>query len=88
MQSTGTSPIPVPQVDIDQPVAVIPTASVAPLDGPPDGERINVFAVRPQQRGQTINDLAGDLRQGVLRKPLTSAAIAFFLGFVVARVLR
>jgi hypothetical protein len=89
---TTASPIPVPDVDSDAPVAVIPTASVAPLDGEPDGERINVFTVAPKSSKrpwqQARADAAGDLRQRVLGKPLTSAAIALSLGFLVARVLR
>ena len=43
------SPIPVPEIDSDEPVPVIPTASVAPLDGPPDGERINLFTLAPRE---------------------------------------
>jgi len=49
------SPIPVPEIDSDEPVPVIPTASVAPLDGPPDGERIKVHPDAPG----TILGLAG-----------------------------
>jgi len=41
--------IPVPHVDSDEPVAVVPTASVAPLDGPPDGERINIYTLAPKR---------------------------------------
>lgn len=95
MQATSTippSPIPVPDLHTDQPVAVIPTASVAPLGGQPDGERINVFTVAAKgserRAGESAADALADLRQRVLRKPLTSATIAFSLGFVVARVLR
>ena len=84
----AASPVPLPDLDIDEPVAVIPTASVAPLDGPPDGERINIFTVRPKNEGRPIHALAGDMRQRILAKPLTYAAIAFSLGFVIARVLR
>jgi hypothetical protein len=82
------SPIPLPHVDIDEPVAVIPTASVAPLEGRPDGERINIFTVKPKNSDGAVNGFTGDLRQRVLGKPLTYAAIAFSLGFVMARVLR
>jgi hypothetical protein len=82
------SPIPLPHVDIDEPVAVIPTASVAPLEGRPDGERINIFTVKPKNSDGAVTGFTGDLRQRVLGKPLTYAAIAFSLGFVMARVLR
>jgi hypothetical protein len=95
MQSAATittSPIPLPDVDSDAPVALVPTASVAPLDGPPDGERINVFTVEPKSRHRPSNrssgDAVGELRQRVIGKPLASAAIALSLGFLVARVLR
>ncbi|HUR89451.1 MAG TPA: hypothetical protein VMZ74_10225 [Ramlibacter sp.] len=80
----SASIIPVPKIDIDEPVAVIPIASVAPLDGPPDGERIYTFALAPKND----TDVIGDLRERVLGKPLTYAAAAFSLGFIVARVLR
>lgn len=90
--TTIASPIPLPDVESDAPVAVIPTASVAPLDGEPDGERINVFTVAPKSSNrpskESSGDALGDLRQRVLGKPLTSAAIALSLGFLVARVLR
>ena len=82
------SPIPVPAVDVDEPVAVIPTASVAPLDDRPDGERINIFTVMPRKNEGALDAFTGDMRQRVLRKPFTYAAIAFSLGFVIARVLR
>lgn len=89
---TPTSLLPVPEVDSDEPVAVIPTASVAPLDGPPDGERINTFTLAPQDHRRTLGDatagVVGDMRERVLSKPLTSVAVAFSLGLVVARVLR
>jgi hypothetical protein len=85
---TPASPIPLPDVDIDEPVAVIPTASVAPLEGEPDGERINIFTVKPKTDAGGLNAFTGDMRQRVLGKPLTYAAIAFSLGFVLARVLR
>jgi hypothetical protein len=77
------SPIPVPKVDIDEPVAVIPLASVAPLDGPADGERINTFALAPQRY-----DTVGAVRNSVIRKPFTFLLAAFSLGYVLARVLR
>jgi hypothetical protein len=85
---SSASPIPLPHVDIDEPVAVVPTASVAPLEGRPDGERINIFAVRPKNTGDAVDGFTGDVRQRVLSKPLTYAAIAFSLGFVFARMLR
>lgn len=79
MMSSTPSPIEVPEVDVDEPVAVIPLTSVAPLDGPPDGERINTFAIAPRPPG---------LREQVLAKPLTYVAAAFAFGFMLARVLR
>lgn len=83
-----SSPIPVPEVDSPEPVAVIPAASVAPLDGPPDGERINVYAVVPKSEAWVSNDWSVQVRARVLAQPLTCAAIAFSLGFVMARLLR
>jgi hypothetical protein len=87
-RTTPASPIPVPEIDSDTPVAVIPTASVAPLDGPADGERINTFTLAPEKSGWAFDDALGDLRGRVLGKPLTYAAGAFMLGLLVARVLR
>jgi hypothetical protein len=90
--TTPASPIPVPKIDSDEPVAVIPTASVAPLDGRPDGERINIYTLAPMSTPRTMKDFAndafGEVQDRVLRKPLTYVALAFSLGFVVARVLR
>lgn len=83
-----SSPIPVPAVDSAEPVAVIPAASVAPLDGPADGERINVYAVMPRGGGSASNDIGAAVRERVLAQPLTCAAIAFSVGFFMARVLR
>jgi hypothetical protein len=83
-----SSPIEVPDIDTDQPVAVIPVASVAPLDGPPDGERINTFAIAPTTSDLSPADLRSEARKRVLGKPLTYLAAAFSLGFVLARVLR
>ena len=77
------SPIPVPEVASDEPVAVIPIASVAPLDGPPDGERINAYALAPMRGGPSL-----DMRERVLRKPLSAVAAAFAIGFVLGRLLR
>jgi len=97
MQTTSpmssASPIELPKIDSDEPVAVIPVASVAPLDGQPDGERINTFALAPKKRARPFADSGIDgigdaLRGRVLRKPLTCAAAAFSLGFILARVLR
>jgi len=89
---TSASPIPVPHLDTDEPVAVIPTASVAPIDGPPYGDRINIFTVAPKEEAGARGNFAGtsvsDLRKRVLGKPLTSVAVAFAAGFIVARVLR
>ena len=84
----SNTPIPLPQVDIDEPVAVIPTASVAPPEGQPDGERINIFTIAPKKGVLSSSALAGDLRQRARERPLTCAAIAFSLGFVLARALR
>jgi hypothetical protein len=80
--------IPLPDVDSDEPVAVIPAASVAPLDGPPDGERINIYAVMPKSKGSASNGFSVEVRGRVLAQPLTCAAIAFSIGFVMARLLR
>jgi hypothetical protein len=86
------SPIPVPHIDSDQPVAVIPTASVAPLDGPPDGERINTFTLAPKNDEPALEDSSvnafGAMRARVLSKPLTYVAAAFSLGFLMARLQR
>ena len=89
---TPASAIPVPHIEGDEPVAVIPTASVAPLEGPPDGERINTFTLAPKDNRWEFEDFAvnafGGMRDRVLRKPLTFVAAAFSLGIVMARVLR
>lgn len=86
------SPISVPEIDSDEPVAVIPTASVAPLDGPPDGERINLFTLAPREpswASRAANgDALGAVRERVLEKPLTCLATAFAFGLLMARVLR
>ena len=84
--STSASPIPVPEIDSDEPLAAIPLASVAPLDGPPDGERINTFALAPKRAG--LSDVGGQLRERVASKPLSYVAAAFAFGLIVARVLR
>jgi hypothetical protein len=86
--TTPASPIEVPKIDIDEPVAVIPVASVAPLDGPPDGERINTFALAPKNDGPARPDFGANMRERVLGKPLTYVAAAFSLGFLLARALR
>jgi hypothetical protein len=86
---TPASPIQVPEIDIGEPVAVIPVASVAPLDGPPDGERINTFTLAPKDTGdESGGNALGELRDRVSRKPLTYLATAFSLGFILARALR
>ena len=86
------SPIPVPDIDIGEPVAVIPAASVAPLDGPPDGERINTFLVAPKKRRWANEnftaDALGEMRDRVSAKPFTYLAAAFSLGYVIARAMR
>ncbi|HEY0884720.1 MAG TPA: hypothetical protein VGE20_05540 [Ramlibacter sp.] len=83
-----SSSIDVPEIDSDEPVAVIPVASVAPLDGPPGGERINTFALAPAHNDSARADFAVQLRDRVIARPLTHAAGAFLLGFVLARALR
>ena len=88
MPTTSTSPIPLPDVDIGEPVAVITTASVAPLEDGPDGERINMFTVVPKNSGGAWSARTDAVRQRVLTKPLTYSAIAFSLGFVISRLLR
>ncbi|MEJ5992124.1 hypothetical protein WG902_19135 [Ramlibacter sp. PS3R-8] len=96
MQPTAThnpsTAIPVPHIDSDEPVAVIPAASVAPLDGAPDGERINTFIVARKNStsrlGNSGAEALGVLRAGALRKPLTSMAAAFSIGYLIARMLR
>jgi hypothetical protein len=89
---TPATTIPVPKVESDEPVAVIPTASVAPLDGPPDGERINTFTLAPKDRERALEDAAvhalGEMRDRVLSSPLTYLAAAFTFGFVMARLTR
>ena len=89
---TPASAIEVPKIDSDEPVAVIPVASVAPLDGRPDGERINTFTLAPKNRDRTRTNFGGDamgeLRERVLGKPLPYLVAAFSLGFVLARALR
>ena len=85
----ATIPLPVLDIDNDVPIAMVPTASVAPLDGPPDGERINVFALAPRKDELDRPGVAlADLRHRVLGQPLTYVAIAFSLGFVLARLVR
>lgn len=87
--TTPDSPIQVPEIDIGEPVAVIPVASVAPLDGPPDGERINTFTLAPKNTDEDSSGNAlGQLRHRVSGKPLTCLATAFSLGFILARALR
>ena len=87
---TSESPIQVPEIDIGEPVAVIPVASVAPLDGEPDGERINTFTLAPKNDDQAPADSRGlgELRGRVAGRPLTYLATAFSLGFILARALR
>jgi hypothetical protein len=82
------SPIQLPKIDGDEPVAVIPVASVAPLDGDADGERINTFALAPKDKASRPRQSTAGVRQRVLGNPLTSVSAAFALGFVLARVLR
>ena len=96
MQATASiqaaSPIPVPEIDSDEPVAVIPAASVAPLDGPPDGERINTFVLAAKNDGRVAGrstaEALDDMRDRVRNKPLAYVAAAAAIGYVIARVLR
>ena len=71
---------------------MIPTASVAPLDGPPDGERINLFTIAPKTSDSALEDAGinafGALRDSVLSKPLTWVASAFALGYLFSRMRR
>lgn len=83
----------VPQVESDERVAVVPVASVAPLDGRPDGERINLFTLAPaidNAAGESdrVLDAMTHLRENVLDRPLASVCAAFTLGFLIGRVLR
>lgn len=88
MQSTSpATSLPVPEIDSAEPVAVIPVASVAPLDGAPDGERINTFALAPKGNRSRLANSGTSMRERVIDKPLTSMAAAFALGVIVARVL-
>lgn len=90
--STLDSPLPVPDVASDASVAVIPTASAAPLDGRPDGERLTTFTLADKPDEWMLEDSAvtalGEMRDRVLSKPLTYVAAAFSLGFVLSRLLR
>lgn len=89
---TPDSPIHVPEIDSDVPVAVIPVASVAPLDGDPDGERINSFTLQPRKSRfggmGSAGDLVDELRGRVTGKPLMYAVGAFSIGFVLSRLFR
>jgi hypothetical protein len=85
---TPASPIELPKIDSDEPVAVIPVASVAPLDGQPDGERINTFALAPKDDDATRANFGPDMAERVRGKPLSWLAAAFSLGFLLARALR
>lgn len=85
---TPASPIELPKIDTDEPVAVIPVASVAPPDGEPTGERINTFALAPVDDASTLRGSRIALRDRVLEKPLACLAAAFSLGFMLARVMR
>lgn len=92
MQDTSltslATPLDVPEIQSDEPVAVIPVASAAPLDGPPDGERINTFALAPKDTRSAFPASRSDWRERVESKPLTYVASAFALGILLARLLR
>lgn len=79
-------------IDTDELVSVIPTASVAPLEGPPDGDRINRFTLEPKNGESALEASAinafGAMRDSVLSKPLVYVAAAFSLGFLLSRLLR
>lgn len=88
---SSASPIPVPNIDSKEPVAVIPAASVAPLDGEPDGERINTFLLAPKERGSMgalAENTVAEVRGRVTAKTFTYLAAAFSLGYVIARAMR
>jgi hypothetical protein len=89
---TPASAIPVPTIESDEPVAVIPIASVAPLDGPADGERLHTFALAPKESRWAMQDSAGQIlvamRDRVARKPFASLLVAFSLGYVLSRARR
>lgn len=90
-RTTTASAIPTPAVDTEEPVAVIPAASVAPLDGEPDGDRINTFLLAPKERtgmGAFAEHTVTEVRSRVSAKPFTYLAAAFSLGYVIARVMR
>jgi hypothetical protein len=89
--SAAASAIPAPQIHSDEPVAVIPAASVAPLDGDIDGERINTFILAPKEpagMASFAGSAAGELRSRVTGKPFTYLAAAFSLGYLIARMTR
>ncbi|WP_332827115.1 hypothetical protein [Ramlibacter sp.] len=85
------SAIPTPIIDTEEPVAVIPAASVAPLDGELDGDRINTFLLAPKERasmGAFAESTVAEVRSRVSAKPFTYLAAAFSLGYVIARAMR
>ena len=81
------SPLPEPVIESNEPVAVFPIASVAPLDGPPDGERINTFAIAPktEDTNPSTARVLEQLRASTLRNPLIWLAAAVTLGLLVWR---
>lgn len=86
--ATLATPIPLPQIESDEPVAVIPVASAAPLDGQPDGERINTFALAPKANRPGRAAFGAGVHDLVASKPLTSVVASFALGLILASVLR
>jgi hypothetical protein len=44
--------------------------------------------VMPKTNESALNGLSGNMRELVLAQPLTYSAIAFSIGFVIARVMR
>ena len=65
-----------------QTVVVIPIASVAPLDGPPDGERVNAFTLVPKKKSYrlTAESALDEVRSRATAKPFTYLAAAFSFG--------
>ena len=90
-RTNTASAIPTPDLDTEEPVVVIPAASVAPLEGAPDGERINTFLVAPKEGGNMgalAESTVAEVRSRVTAKPFTWLAGAFSLGYLIARVMR
>lgn len=63
-----------------------PGSQRAPLDGQPDGERINIFTVQART-GSASHAITTGLGERVLAKSLSYAEAAFALDFVTARMM-